>query len=137
MTSVQPTDPVEMLGGKPVATIPPAATLSQAVEAFAADNVGLLVVVDPAGVQGVLSERDIVNALADGVDLEIERVRDVATLDLLTIDERASVLEAARAMAAAEIRHIAVARKGVVTGVLSIRDVLAVLIEAQAPADDD
>ena len=130
MASILPTDPVEALIGKPVATIEPSATLRDAVDAFAADNVGLLVVVDPTGVQGVLSERDIVNAIADGVELELERVRDVATLDLLTIDEQSSVIEAARAMAAAEIRHIAVARKGVVTGILSIRDVLAVMLEA-------
>lgn len=130
MTAMLPTNPVAELVGTSVATIQPSATLRQAVDAFAADSVGLLVMVDPSGVQGVVSERDIINALADGIDLDIERVRDVATLDLLTVDEQASVLDAARAMAAAEIRHIAVARDGVVTGVLSIRDILNVLVQA-------
>lgn len=130
MTAILPTNPVAELVDTSVATIQPSATLREAVDAFAADSVGLLVMVDASGVQGVVSERDIINALADGIDLDIERVRDVATLDLLTVDEQASVLDAARAMAAAEIRHIAVARDGVVTGVLSIRDILNVLVQA-------
>jgi CBS domain-containing protein len=131
MPDLTPTDPVESLVGGPVATIRPTATLREAAESLAADGVGLLVVVDASGVRGVLSERDIVHAIAEDLDLTIERVLDSATTDLLTIDETASITAAAQAMSKAEIRHLAITRKGVVTGVVSIRDVVNVLLDAQ------
>lgn len=132
MAQTLPSDPVGTLIGDPVATIRPTATLREAAEALAADGVGLLVVVDASGVRGVISERDIVQAIAEDLDLEVERVRDVASTDLLSVEESASVTDAARAMSKAQIRHLAIARNGVVTGVVSIRDVVDVLLDTQA-----
>jgi len=123
------TDTIGAMVGDPVATIRPTATLYEAAEILAADDVGLLVVVDPAGVRGVISERDIVLAVADGYDLTQERVRDSASTDVLKIEESATVRDAAVAMTEAGIRHLAVARNGVVTGVVSIRDVVTALLE--------
>ncbi len=130
MAGLQPTDPIERLLGDPVATIKPTATLREAAVALAADRIGLLVVVDPAGVRGVLSERDIINAIAEDLDLDTERVRDMASTDVLTVDESASIMDAAREMLAAEIRHLAVARRGVIYDVVSIRDLVGVLVDA-------
>lgn len=122
-------DPIAQLVPKAVSTVRPTATLFEAAATMASDGVGLLVLVDPSGVGGVISERDIVAAIADGRDLELERVRDVATTDLLTVEEDVSVLEAARAMRDADVRHLTVARKGVITGVVSMRDVVKVLLD--------
>ncbi|MEX2328461.1 MAG: CBS domain-containing protein [Nitriliruptoraceae bacterium] len=130
MTGTRPTDPIGRLIGDPVATIRPTATLREAADALVADGVGLLVVVDPSGVRGVLSERDVVRAIAEDLDLETERVRDVSSTDVLTVDEDTSIADAAREMTDAQIRHLAVSRKAVVTGVVSIRDVLAVYLDA-------
>lgn len=128
-----PTDPVGDLIGAPVATIPPTATLRQVAEALVTDDVGLLVVVDPGGVRGVISERDIVTAVADGLDLDEERALDAASTDVVSVETDTSVLEAARTMAGAGIRHLAVAERGVTTGVLSIRDVLGILLDHEIP----
>ncbi len=132
MNTATLSDPIRALTGDPVATILPSATLRDAATAMAADGVGLLVVVDPSGVRGVISERDIVNALADGLDLDEERVRDSSSLDVLTVDEDVTILDAARTMVDAQIRHVAVARREVVYDVVSIRDVLSVVIAQQA-----
>lgn len=126
---MRPTDPVGGLIGDPVATIRPTATLREAAEQLAADDVGLLVVVDGAGVRGVISERDVILAIADDLELTEERVRDSASTDVLKVEEDVSVRDAAVAMTEAGIRHLAVARNDVVTGVVSIRDVLAVMLE--------
>lgn len=126
------TDPIRALTGDPVATILPSATLREAATELAADVIGLLVVVDPSGVRGVISERDIVRAIADGVDLDVERVRDVASLDVTTVDEDTSIVATARQMLDAEIRHIAIARRGVVYDVVSMRDLLDVLVSDAA-----
>lgn len=124
-----PTDPVGKLIGDPVATIHPTATLREAAETLVADDVGLLVVVDPVGVRGVISERDVLRAVADNLDLDEERVLDTASTDVISVDVDDSVLEAAHAMAGARIRHLAVTQRGVTTGVVSIRDILGILLD--------
>ncbi|MEX2486468.1 MAG: CBS domain-containing protein [Nitriliruptoraceae bacterium] len=134
MQPLMATDPIRHLTGDPVATILPSSTLRDAATELAADGIGLLVVVDPSGVRGVLSERDIVRAIAEGIDLDVERVRDVASLDVQSVDENTSILDTARRMIDAEIRHIAVSRRDVVYDVVSIRDVLNVLVNDAAPA---
>lgn len=129
MLGIRLTDPIGRLVGDPVATIRPTDTLRDAARALASEGLGLLVVVDHRGVVGVISERDLVLAVSDEADLDIERVRDYASTDLVSVDEDASVVDAAATMAAAEVRHLAVSRHGVVIGVVSVRDVVNVLIE--------
>jgi CBS domain-containing protein len=127
VSPIRQTDPVGDLISPAVATIHATATLQEAVEAMAADRLGLLVVMNASGMVGVLSERDVIAALADGADLEQERVRDHASDRVVTVEADLSVAEAARSMADAEIRHLAVARDGDVIGVVSVRDLLVAL----------
>jgi CBS domain-containing protein len=129
MLGIRLTDPIGRLVGDPVATIRPTDTLRDAARALASEGLGLLVVVDHRGVVGVISERDLVLAVSDEADLDVERVRDYASTDLVSVEEDASVVDAAATMAAAEVRHLAVARHGVVVGVVSVRDIVNVLIE--------
>jgi CBS domain-containing protein len=121
-------DPVGGLVSPVVATIAPAATLKEAADAMASDGLGLLVVIDAKGPIGVISERDLVVAISDELDLTLERVRDHCAVEIVAVDEGVSVEDAARAMAEAQIRHLAVSRDGAVSGVVSIRDVLRVLV---------
>jgi signal-transduction protein with cAMP-binding, CBS, and nucleotidyltransferase domain len=130
MLGIRLTDPIGRLVGDPVATIRSTDTLRDAARALAAEGLGLLVVVDHRGVMGVLSERDVVAAIADDVDLDTERVRDHASTEVVSVEEDATVFDAAAAMATAEVRHLAFARHGVVTGVVSVRDVVNVLLES-------
>jgi CBS domain-containing protein len=132
MLGIRPSDPIGTMVSTPVATVRPTATLREAARLLAADRVGLLVVIDHRGVRGVLSERDLVTAIADGEDVEVERVADYLVDDLVTVDEKVSVEEAARTMSEAELRHLTVAREGEVIGVVSIRDVVAALLEESA-----
>jgi CBS domain-containing protein len=127
MDSIGTHESVGRLVSPAVAMVNPSATLRAAVDAMAADRLGLLVVTDVNGPIGVISERDIVLAVADDLDLEEERVRDHCVTDIVSVDEATSVLEAARAMAAAEIRHLGVSRDGSLFGVISVRDVLSAL----------
>jgi CBS domain-containing protein len=129
MLGIRLTDPVGRLVGAPVATIRPTDTLRVASVALVADQVGLLVVVDARGVRGVLSERDVVAAVAEDLDLDDARVRDHASAELVSVGEEATIVDAATAMAAAEVRHLAVTRGGEVVGVVSVRDIVHVLLE--------
>lgn len=132
MATPKLTDPIGMLSGAPVATIRPTQTLRDAVEALATDAIGILVVADSSGVRGVISERDIVMAIADDTELAEARVLDWMTADLIQVAEDASVADAAATMAASQIRHVAVTRNDTVTGVVSVREILKVLVAHQA-----
>jgi len=112
----------------PIATVTPSSTLESAASLLAADQLGLLVVVAPDGLRGVLSERDIVAAVAEGADLAVERVGDHAVADVLSVDEHATLSETAALMAEGEVRHLLVRRHGEVVGVVSIRDLLGALL---------
>ena len=127
MTRRSATDPVATLLTGAVATVAPSATLGDAARALTREHLGLLVVVDRRGVGGVLSERDIVIAAAEGADLSEERVIDHASDHIVTIDEDDPIGRAAALMAEAEVRHLAVTRRGEIVGVVSVRDVVGVL----------
>jgi CBS domain-containing protein len=121
--------PIGALISPAVATILPTATLREAVEAMATDGLGLLVVTGATGPIGVLSERDIIVALADELHLEDERAQDHCSHDIVGVDFDATIEDAARGMSAAQIRHLAVTRDGQLIGVVSVRDLLRVLLD--------
>jgi CBS domain-containing protein len=120
--------PVGQLVSPAVASILPTATLRAAVEAMATDGLGLLVVAEAAGPIGVISERDIIVAIAEDLVLDEERVRDHCSRELVSVDIEASIEDAASTMAEAQIRHLVVTREGQLAGVISVRDVLRSLV---------
>jgi CBS domain-containing protein len=115
--------------GHDVATIEPAASVAEAVAAMREHNVGALVVVDDQShIAGILSERDVVRALADepvtqATILE-RRVSDLMTTDVTTCGSRSSVDELMRLMTDRRIRHIPVVDDGALNGIVSIGDVV-------------
>lgn len=128
MRAAPPVTTVADLVAGAVSTIEPTATLREAAEQLAADGLGLLVVVGPRGPRGVLSERDVVAALAEGGDPDVERVGDRASDQPVEVARTTGLHEAARAMLAAEVRHLVLTDRGDPTGVVSVRDVLGALL---------
>lgn len=131
MAGILPTDPVSKLTSLAVATIAPTGTLQAAAEAMTSEELGLLVVTTGKddGSVSVLSERDIVAAIAEGLDLGSERVVDHCRSEVVAVEETVSIADAARTMAEARIRHLAVSRDGYIIGIVSIRDVIVVLVD--------
>jgi len=80
---------------------------------------------------GILTERDMVAALADGADPTTARVADYMTDRPITIHPDEGLEAAARRMATLGVRHLPVVEDGRQLGMLSIRDLLA---PAPAPA---
>ena len=122
--------PVRSLVRRPMVTVDPGSTLREAARVLTDDLVGLVVVHGsrPAGasgtrVEGVISERDILRAVADHVRLD-ERVDDVMTTDLATVDARDSVAKAINLVLANDIRHLVVTDHDLAVGVVSARDLL-------------
>lgn len=110
-----------------VAEIDPSVTLREAARSLEAAGVGTLAIMDGAEISGIVSERDLVRALADGADPDRVEVRDVMTVNprYLTLgDSAATALEI---MLQARVRHLPVVDEGELVGILSIRDVARAL----------
>jgi CBS domain-containing protein len=108
-----------------VLTVGPNHTLSEAARLMAERNVGAAVVMDPDGAgPGILTERDILRALADGADTGRELVRDHLTDELISASPDWSLEQAAEAMVEGGFRHLLVVNGAELCGVLSMRDIV-------------
>ena len=112
--------------GNWVATIRPDATIAQAVDMLHRERIGAIVVSDDGNtVDGILSERDIVTALADeGVGLLSRRVDDIMTHDVITCGPGDTVGELMAEMTNRRIRHFPVLAEGRLCGIVSIGDLV-------------
>jgi CBS domain-containing protein len=113
----------------PVASIDHEASLEEAAEALAADNIGALLVLRHGELAGLVSERDVVIHVAAGSDLSHLHVGEVMATDLVTVRPDTSVAAAARVMVDADVRHLPVLDGRLIAGVLSMRDVLRILVD--------
>ena len=131
---------VEALVKRSPVTIGPGATIRQAAEVFAREKIGLLVItgtVSPVRAQAVISERDIVRAVAKGTALT-SPLESVATKKLVSVKRSDRASKAVRLMVDNGIRHLVVENDdGTLFGVLSIRDFFreAKLLDAFLKAD--
>ena len=121
--------PLSRLVVPPVVGISGAASLIEAAQMMELANVSALLVDDRAG---IVTERDLARALGAGRSPE-DTVSTVATPHPLVVDGAMSVLDAAALMLNEQVRHLVVVLPEEQRGVVSIRDLLAVLLEA---ADD-
>lgn len=119
--------PVAALSHTGVISVHGSDTLRRAATLLADNQIGLLVVRRGALAVGVISERDIVRALAEGADVNDTRVDEVMTEDLAGVHADASLHEAVTVMTANGIRHLLIRNEGRVEGVLSARDILELL----------
>ena len=87
------------------------------------DNaISSVVVMDGTSPAGIVTERDLVNLVADGQDPGSTQVSSRMTTKLDTVSSRTDVAEAAEHMARLRIRHLPVVDDGTLVGIISIRD---------------
>jgi len=108
-----------------IVTIAPTATVRAAATAIVDQSVGMLVIGTTDKVLAVLSERDIVRAVAQGHDLDRTSVLEIGSRELVWIDADDSIGEAAEEMMKDYVRHALVRDETGLVGVVSMRDVLA------------
>ena len=88
------------------------------------EDVGSVAVVDGTNLIGIVTERDLVRALGEDADPNIETVAKWMTADPDVADPDLSVEDAARWMITAGYRHLPVVDQNKLIGVVSIKDVL-------------
>jgi CBS domain-containing protein len=112
--------------GDQVLTIEPNVTLAAAAQILAQRRIGALVVTGAAGrLVGIISERDIVRALAEkGADALAAPVSDVMTRKVVTCRWSDTIAEIMELMKSGKVRHIPVVEQGQLAGIISIGDVV-------------
>jgi CBS domain-containing protein len=112
--------------GPHVETIRPQATIAEAIARLVQERIGALVVsIDGATVDGMLSERDVVVALSRyGADLLFQPVERVMTRTVVTCSPADSVSELMAEMTNRRIRHFPVIAAGSLAGIISIGDLV-------------
>jgi len=112
--------------GRSVAMIHSGATIERAVALLRTRGIGALVVSDDGeSVDGIISERDIIDALAQhGSDLLAMRVDAVMTHAVVTCEPEDSVADLMAEMTNRRIRHFPVMRNGRLCGIVSIGDLV-------------
>lgn len=119
------TRPVDEFLADDVTTIAPTATLREAAVLMRARDISLAVVGDRGDIEGVVSERDLVAAIALNLDLDQTTVAQIESDALRWATSTSTVDDVAEEMLEAYLRHLLVRDEdGGLAGVVSMRDLL-------------
>jgi len=104
-------------------------SLRRVAQLFVEESFGAAVVrgTDPPA---IISERDIVRAVAEGLNLDRTRVEEVMTVDVAIAGPNDSIAQVARMMIDNEIRHVPIIEDEVIAGLISGRDALKSFADA-------
>ena len=119
---------VRNLMKSPVVLVGPEESLRRAAQVMQEHGIGAVVVEQSDQVVGILTERDVMHAVAQMGDVEKARVGDHMSAPVVTASPNWDVTVAATEMSDRRIRHLVVLEAGRVLGVLSVRDVMSVFL---------
>ena len=118
--------------GNRLLTIEPAGRAADAARTMSEQNLGSLIVVDQGRLVGVLTFREILQALARrGDTLGDVRVGDIMVRDPVTAEPGMEVNDLRRTMLDSGTRYLPVVQDGKLLGVISFRDVAKAVLEEQ------
>lgn len=115
-----------------VLAVAPDATLVTAAQKMSGGRVGAVLVLDGDSLRGILTERDILRAVADA-RVDDSTVADWMTGEPETVEPSESTEMAATLMIHGGFRHLPVVEDGAVRGIVSIRDLMRVVLDDAAP----
>jgi CBS domain-containing protein len=114
-----------------VFSVTPGTSVAQLAQQLSTRRIGSMLVLDVEGsVAGIVSERDLVRALAShgAKAMELE-ARQVMTRDVVTCDPDDSIDQVMQTMTSGRFRHLPVVRRGELLGLVSIGDVVKARLE--------
>jgi CBS domain-containing protein len=113
-------------------TVESALPLAEVAQRMVAREVGAVLVLDGDRLAGIMTERDVLRAVARGIRDDAV-VRDWMTRDPETIEPDETTEHAATLMMHGGFRHLPVVEGGEVVGILSIRDLMRIALADSAP----
>jgi CBS domain-containing protein len=124
---VHPRESVHAVMSWPVAAVEATDPLADVAQTLADNEIGAVLVLLDGCLVGVVSERDLTTAAGHGDDDRLTAA-DVMTQSLVSVPPEAPLVEAARIMREAHVRHLPVISDGSIAGMLSMRDLFDVLL---------
>lgn len=115
---------VRDLASKKIVEVGPQQSLREASAAMWENKIGSVVIQEDGKLVGILTERDVLKAMATSVDPDETPVAKLMSREVVTVGPDWEIYEAAAEMSARRIRHLVLFEDQKVIGVLSIRDVL-------------
>ena len=116
-----------MVGGR-AEVCGPETTLQDVSEAMLAAQAGSVGVVEGRRLTGIITERDVLRAAAEGADPVTEIVADWMTADPDVFSPEAQVREAAQWLLETGYRHMPIMEDGELLGIVSIKDILWAMV---------
>lgn len=111
-------------------TLPPEATVFEALGELAKHNVGAMMVMEGGKLTGVFSERDYTRKIAlQGKSSKDTLVRDIMTTKVLVVTPQTPIRDCMALMIQNNIRHLPVLEGDKVWGMISIRDIMKDIID--------
>jgi CBS domain-containing protein len=110
-------------------TVDPGASLRRAAKVMTDRGVGCAVVVENEKVAGIVTERDILLAVADDKIMDDAKVEDVMTRDVVSGAPGWDVLRAVKTMTDGGFRHLLVMEMNDPVGIVSLRDLMDSMAE--------
>jgi CBS domain-containing protein len=121
--------------GREIFSVPPDATVFDAISMLADKNVGALLVMDGEKLVGMVSERDYTRKVVlRGKRSRETKVSEIMSTDLKVIRSNESIDSCLRLMTDKRIRHLPVLDDDKVVGVISIGDLVKCVIATQSAA---
>ncbi len=117
-------DSVRVLKPGPAVTLPPTATVEEAIQAMLAGNVGAVLIVEEGSLIGIFSERDLLLRVAGTEEYRRQPVRNYMTPSPETVARTDSLAFALHKMDGGGYRHLPVIQDSQLLGVVSVRDML-------------
>jgi CBS domain-containing protein len=116
--------------GRDVVTVAPSASLAEIAATLAEKKIGAVVVEEGGAIKGIISERDIVRALARHGGEGLSRAaRDWMTAKVVTCRPDETINDVMQKMTAGRFRHLPVVENDQLAGIISIGDVVKRRIE--------
>jgi CBS domain-containing protein len=111
-------------------------TFTEAARMLREERISSIVVTGEGRPLGIVTERDLVNLVADGEDPGSTPVGHRMTEDLATVDPTTGLREAAQLMAHRQVRHLPVIEDDALVGMISVRDLLGWMTGQMAATPD-
>jgi len=116
--------------GRDVVTVPVDLSIAEVVQILATRRIGAVVVTDSAQrILGIVSERDVVRALARGADALAGSVSSIMTAKVVTCTDGHTINDVMTRMTEGRFRHLPVVEGDRLAGIVSIGDVVKARIE--------
>lgn len=123
--------------GRSVVTVVPTATVAEAVALLNRNRIGALVVSqDGQRIEGILSERDILQGIGEsGADFLARTVGQATTSDVVTCVIDDSIASAMEAMTRRRVRHLPITETGQLAGIISLGDLVSFRLDRVDPVE--